>query len=262
MTDPLAAPFRLHHRRTGAGDPLLLVQGMSGHHRMWGERFVGSLEAAYDVVAYDHRGIGASDRGDGAFTIADLADDAAELIDHLGWESAHVLGISMGGMVAQELALRHPSRARTLVLGCTTAGGPDAFDAPGPARMVAAMQTRDPEVATRAGFEANLSARFRERPGAFEEFQAAVLAERVPVEVVMTQSLAALGHDVSARLSELDVPTLVVHGSEDEMILAREGERLAGLVPGARLDLWEGVGHLFWWEDPDRAVDAVRSHCR
>src|SRR3954454_2143417 len=115
---------RLFHQRRGAGEPLLLIQGMSGTHLSWGEPFVADLEREFAVVAYDHRGIGRSDPVSAPFSIADLADDAAGLLDALGWDTAHVLGISMGGMVAQELILRHPERVRTLALGCTYCGGP------------------------------------------------------------------------------------------------------------------------------------------
>src|SRR5438094_250084 len=114
----------LHHVLGGDGEPLLLIQGMSGTHLSWGEEFLGALQDDFQTVSYDHRGIGLSPATSDPFSIADLAEDAAALLDRLGWESAHVLGISMGGMVAQELALAHPDRIRTLTLGCTYCGGP------------------------------------------------------------------------------------------------------------------------------------------
>src|SRR6476619_55763 len=97
--------MKLHHIRRGAGEPLLLIQGMSGNHEHWGERLLELLERDFDVIAYDHRGVGWSPGIEKSFTIAELADDAAALLARLGVDRAHVLGISMGGMVAQELAL-------------------------------------------------------------------------------------------------------------------------------------------------------------
>ena len=122
----LATGPTIHYVRRGEGEPLLLIQGMSGNHLAWGEPFLGDLERDFDLVAYDHRGVGHSSAVTDPFSINDMADDAAALIDALGWESAHVVGISMGGMVAQELALRHPDRIRTLTLGCTYCGGEGA----------------------------------------------------------------------------------------------------------------------------------------
>ena len=113
----------IEYVRRGTGEPLLLIQGMSGTHASWGEPFLSLLEPHLDLIAYDHRGIGASAPRDGSFTIADLAQDAAGVLDALGIERAHVLGISMGGMVAQELAIAHPERLRTLTIGCSYPGG-------------------------------------------------------------------------------------------------------------------------------------------
>src|SRR5688500_3738894 len=105
----------LHYVERGDGEPLLLIMGLSGTHLAWGDPFVDALAADFTVIAYDHRGVGRSSRIDEPFTLVQLADDAAALMDGLGLESAHVLGVSMGGMVAQELALRRPDRIRTLV---------------------------------------------------------------------------------------------------------------------------------------------------
>ncbi|MGQ0838479.1 alpha/beta fold hydrolase [Actinokineospora sp.] len=252
---------RLHYVRRGQGAPLLLIQGMAGHDRLWGEPFLALLERDFDVVAYNHRGIGESSWAEGPFTVAGLADDAARVLGAVGWSDAHVLGISLGGMVAQELAVAHPDQVRTLVLGCTYAG-PDggALDAPGPARMLAAMNTGDARKSLRAGYEANLSPGFRADESRYAEFLDVTLAERVPGPVVLLQFQAALAHDAVRGLRKLAIPTLVVHGTEDEMITPMNGAHIAGLVPGARLEMLDGVGHLFWWERPELSAKLVREH--
>jgi 3-oxoadipate enol-lactonase len=262
MSHLTVAGRRLFHQRRGAGEPLLLIQGMSGTHLAWGEPFVAGLERDFDVVAYDHRGIGRSDPQHDPFSIADLAEDAAGLLDALGWESAHVLGISMGGMVAQELALRHPGRVRTLALGCTYCGGPGSSLAPPETinKLSAGMMSGDRELAIRTGFEVNVSAGFAAGEGAYDAFRAMAKALPAPVPVIMLQMQAIAGHDTSARLPSLDVPTLVVHGDEDAMIPVENGRLIASLVPGARLEVLPGVGHMFWWEQPERSAELVRAH--
>ena len=251
---------RLHHIRRGTGEPLLLIMGMGGHHRMWGEDFLSRLDPHFDIVAFDHRGIGTSDRADDPFTIADLADDSARILDEVGWPSAHIFGISLGGMVAQELALRHPSRVRTLALGCTYPGKGGDLTAPGPVRAIEAGLAGDRELAIRTSFEVNVSRAYAAASANYDVFREAALSTRVPVPVIIMQSQAAVEHDALERLSGITVTTLVIHGTVDEMILPMNAELIAKAVPGARLELFEGVGHLFWWEEPGRTAGLLREH--
>lgn len=251
---------RLHHIRRGAGEPMLLIMGMGGHHRMWGEPFLSRLEPDFELVAFDHRGIGTSDRADEPFTIADLADDAARVLDEVGWLRAHVFGISLGGMVAQELALRHPERVRTLTLGCTYPGKGGDLTAPGPQRAIEAGLTGDREAAIRTSFEVNVSRSYAAVDANYPVFREQALSTRVPIPVVLMQSQAAVAHDALDRLAGIDVPTMVIHGTEDEMILFGNAELIAKTIPGARLELFDGAGHLFWWEDPDRTAALLREH--
>jgi 3-oxoadipate enol-lactonase len=253
---------RLAYTRRGAGEPLLLIMGVAGHHGMWGEPFLTALAANYDVVAFDHRGIGRSARAEAGFTIAELADDAAGVLDGLGWASAHVMCISMGGTVAQELALGHPERVRRLVLGCTWAGTDTDHPvwAPGVGKLAEAGMSGDLEAAARLMFAANVSPGFATEPGRFEEFAEIAASVQVPGPVTLMQMQAAAIHDAVGRLADLAAPTLVVHGTADDVILTSAGERLAALVPGAALELFDDVGHLFFWEQPQRAADVVTSH--
>lgn len=253
---------RLFHLRRGDGEPLLLIQGMSGTHLSWGEPFASELARDFDTVAYDHRGIGRSDPTADPFSIADLAADAAGLLDELGWATAHVLGISMGGMVAQELALSHPERIRSLTLGCTYCGGPGSALAPQSTleRLSAGMMSGDRELAIRTGFEVNVSAAFAAQEGSYDAFRAMAKSLPAPIPVIMLQMQAIAGHDTSARLPQLRMPTLVVHGDEDQMLPVQNGRLIASLIPGAQLEILPGVGHMFWWEQPARSAELVRAH--
>lgn len=253
----------LHHDRRGSGEPLLLIQGMSGHSLHWGPDFIGALEPDFDTIAVDHRGTGLSPRAEGPFTIADLADDAVATLDELGLDAVHLLGISMGGMVAQELVLRHPGRVRTLVLGCTYAGGPEGrlTDPQVWATLAHAMRSGDRERAFRASWEANVSAEFAAREERFAAFREIAARRPVAVGVIMLQLQAIAQHDTSARLGEIAAPTLVVHGTADRMLDVANGEAIARAIPGARLEALDGVGHMFWLEQPERSAALVREHC-
>jgi 3-oxoadipate enol-lactonase len=252
----------LHYERAGSGEPLLLIQGMSGTHVAWGEPFNGALEESFDVVAFDNRGIGLSERISEPFTIAEMAEDTAALLDELGWESAHVVGISMGGMIAQELALAHAGRLRSLTLGCTYCGGPDSQLMPqeNAEKLLAGLSSGDRAQAIRAGYEVNLSPSFRADEDTFAAFHE--MATRVPAarDIIQLQLQAILGHDTSGRLGDVATPTLIVHGTVDGVLPYANGEQIASLMPGARLETLEDVGHMFWWEQPQRSAELIREH--
>lgn len=252
----------LYYERAGSGEPLLLIQGMSGTHVSWGKPFKGALEEGFDVVAFDNRGIGLSERIEEQFTIAELAEDTAALLDELGWESAHVLGISMGGMIAQELALAHPERLRSLTLGCTYCGGSGAQLMPqeNAEKLLAGFSSGDREQAIQAGYEVNLSPGFRADEAAFASFHEMATSVPAAREVIQLQLQAILGHDTSGRLGEIATPALILHGTVDGVLPYANGEQISTLMPGARFETLEDVGHMFWWEQPQRSAELVREH--
>jgi pimeloyl-ACP methyl ester carboxylesterase len=252
----------LHYERAGEGEPLLLIQGMSANHLAWGRPFSSLLERDFEVISFDNRGIGLSAAATEAFSIAEMAADTAALLEALEVESAHVLGISMGGMIAQELALAHPAKLRSLTLGCTYCGGDgsqlmDPTDFQG---LVEAMASGDRTRVYRAMYELNLSPGFRAEESRFAEF--VEMAEALPAarETIGLQVQAIAAHDTSARLGGIAAPTLVVHGTVDRVLGYPNGPLVASLIPGARLETYEDVGHMFWWEQPERSAELVREH--
>jgi 3-oxoadipate enol-lactonase len=259
-----AGEIELDYERSGNADgpPLLLIMGMSGTSLHWGEPFLQLLRRDFDVIAYDHRGVGASTALHGAVTIREMADDAAALLEALALDGAHVLGVSMGGMIAQELALNHPERLRTLTLGCTYCGGEgSALASPSDlAELVEAMPSGDRERALRAGWAINVSVAMAADEDAFATFRQIAQRRAVAVAVIMQQMQACAAHDTSARLARIAAPTLVVHGSEDRMLPVQNGRLIASRIPGARLEILDGVGHLFFWERPERSAELVREH--
>jgi 3-oxoadipate enol-lactonase len=256
------AGTELNYERSGAGEPLLLIQGMSANHLAWGRPFSSLLERDFEVIAPDNRGMGLSRPVTEAFSIAEMAADAAGLLEALEIESAHVLGISMGGMIAQELALAHPGKLRSLTLGCTYCGGEGSqLMDPGDFRgLVEAMASGDPQRVFRAMYELNLSPGFRAEESRFADFTAMAAALAAPRETIGLQVQAIVSHDTSARLPDVATPTLVVHGTADRVLGYPNGPLIASLIPGARLETYEDVGHMFWWEQPERTADVVRQH--
>lgn len=248
--------------RSEQGEPLLLIQGMGGTHLSWGDAFLDALGDGLERITYDHRNTGRSGRDDGELSIAQLAGDAAELIDGLGLDSAHVVGISMGGMVAQELVLRHPERVRSLTLGCTWPGGAEV-ERPDPELWRETLQAQasgDRERALRASFAMNLSDGWTAEAQHYEPFRQMVLALPVAPVVMGRQLQAVLAFDAAGRLGAIEAPTLVLHGTEDRVVPPANGELLARGIAGARLEHLDGAGHMFWWEQPQRSAELIRAH--
>ncbi|HWX43871.1 MAG TPA: alpha/beta hydrolase [Solirubrobacteraceae bacterium] len=265
---PLArvGEIELSYERTGSGPPLLLIMGMSGTFSHWPEPFLDQLRASFEVIVYDHRGVGeSSPRGDEPVTTAGLAADAAGLLDALELGAVDVLGISMGGMVAQELVLAHPERVGALVLGCTYCGGPDSALASPEViqRLAAGMSSGDRELSIRTAWEINASPAFvasAEGQREWETFRAIGMRRAVPVPTIMAQMRAVVGHDTHARLGQLAMPTLIVHGTADQMVPVENAHLIHRLIPGSRLEILDGAGHLFFWEQPHRSAELVLDH--
>src|ERR1700691_1097716 len=257
-----AGEVELSYERSGSGPPLLLIMGMSGTFGHWSEPFMNTLREDFEVIVYDHRGVGESSPLEGELTIARLGADAAGLLAALEIDSAHVLGISMGGMVAQELALAHPERIRTLALGCTHCGGEDSsLASPEVAqRLGEGMASGDRALAVRIAWEVNVSSAFAADDEAFEAFRTIGTRRAVAVPVIMAQVQACLAHDTSARLSQLRMPTLIVHGTADQMIPVANAHVIHGHIPGSGLEILDGIGHLFIWEQPQRSAELIGSH--
>jgi 3-oxoadipate enol-lactonase len=256
------AGTEVYYERRGSGEPLLLIQGLGGNSAHWGEAFLTQLEGDFDLIAFDNRGAGQSGSPSDDFTIADLATDTLGLLDALELERAHILGISMGGMVAQELALRAPDRVITLTLGCTSPGGTQARPTASEVvqELTAAVLSGNKERMLRTGYELVVSAQFAADPVNYAQFSETARRYPADIQLLMSQYAALNGHDVYGRLRGLTVPTLVIHGTADRMLDHINGDLIASMVPGARLELLDGVGHLFFVEEPERSAGLIREH--
>lgn len=238
--------MRIAWERHGTGPPLLLIHGL-GYARWGWEPVVEPLARRFDVILFDNRGIGESDAPPGPYTVASMAKDAVQVLDEAGVDRAHILGTSLGGMVAQELALAWPERVDRLVLACTTPGGPKAF--PMPQRTVDLMLAR----ATMREYVENAL-----EPDPRPEIVDRILEHRErtaqPFEPWAAQAAAGAGFDAHDRLGSLAAPTLVQHGDGDVVVDPRNAGLLAEAIPDARVSIYPGAGHLFMWQDPERFV--------
>lgn len=251
----------LHYERSGGGEPLLLITGFTISSAVF-EPVLELYGGRFDCITYDNRGSGRSGAPLKPTSMAELAADAAGLLEAIGVESAHVCGLSMGGMIAQELALAHPQRLRSLTLGCTYCGGEGSQLMPreNVEKLAGAMSSGNRDTAIRASYEINLSPAFRAAGNAYAAFHE--MATKVPAakKVIEVQAQAIFGHDTSGRIGEISTPTLIVHGTEDGVLPFPNGEQIAALMPQARFKVLEGVGHMFWWEQPQRSAELIREH--
>lgn len=240
----VSGDVRIAYEVVGEGPPVLLMQGL-GYPRWGWEPVVEPLAERFTVVYYDNRGIGESDVPPGPYTTRQLADDGVAVLDAAGIQRSHVIGTSLGGMAAQELAAAYPERVDRLVLACTSPGNGGV---PMPERTVALMAeaaTLAPEVALRRFVENALA------PGADAALVDRIYERRLasPPDPAGWQAQAAAGASF-AGVEGISAPTLIVHGSEDAVIDVRNVELLADRIPGARVEVLAGRGHLFFWEDP------------
>jgi 3-oxoadipate enol-lactonase len=241
---------KIHYETAGQGDPLLLIMGFGMPGAAWLlslPYFTPNFEVAY----FDNRGTGASDVPGDGYEIPVMARDACAVLDALGWERAHVYGVSMGGMIAQQLALDFPGRVRSLVLGCTSSGEPE----PTPEVLAArrqlaesvALMKDDPERAIDLMLPLSFTDAFLER---HPEVRTAMLAF---VKAAPTQKVPEIPEDggapgqweTASRLGEIAVPALILHGTEDRLIPLEHGYRLFEGIPRAEMRIFKGVGHTY-----------------
>jgi pimeloyl-ACP methyl ester carboxylesterase len=240
----------------GAGDPpLLLIQGLGCSSDMW-FRVLKGLSAVRRTIRFDNRGIGRSTMTDEPWTLEDMADDALEVLDAADVDRAHVLGISMGGLIAQELALRHPERVAGLILGCTHPGGRDAV------RMDPAAATMLMDRSAKSYREAaEASVPFLYATATRDEIEADLTARlRYPMRAAAYwfQLEAIRRHDGTLpRLAQITSPTLVIHGTADRLVQPGNAPLIADAIPGARLEWLDGAGHVFWTDQTERSVALV-----
>jgi pimeloyl-ACP methyl ester carboxylesterase len=245
---------RLFFETLGEGPPLLLISGQAFDHHMW-DGVREDFAPFHRVIVYDHRGIGRSHHPDQPapldWSTRGFAQDAIAILDALGLPDAHVYGFSMGGRIAQWLAIDHPTRVRSLVLGATTPG--NAHGARRPASTDTVLASGD----ATGLMDLMVSRAWRARHPEWLAMMAERACHPMPPQAQRQHYLASEGHDAWALLPTIAAPTLVIHGTADLINPCANAALLASRIPGARQHLLEGVRHGYFWEAREEASAVV-----
>jgi 3-oxoadipate enol-lactonase len=240
---------------------LVLIQGM-GFDRFGWEPVLWKLRQHFRLVLVDNRGSGRSDLPTGSFGVADMAADIVAVLDAAGVRRAHVMGASLGGMVAQELAVDHPERVEGLVLVSTTPGWPFAYPMPAvSARLIAATGSMSREVALHRHAENALYGRTgaQRRPELVGRLVDLQRSRSADPRAWSAQAAAGARYAGRLRQTRIRARTLVLQGGADTVVDPRNAKLLARRIPGAQLVIFPELGHLLSWQDPDGFVDVVTS---
>jgi 3-oxoadipate enol-lactonase len=251
--------LKLRYEIRGNGEPVALIMGFSGSGRGWGEPFLKLMEARFKIFVIDNRGTGESDKAEAEFTLGDLAADIAAVLDHAKTPRAHIFGISMGGMIAQEFVLAYPERTRGLVLGCTNCGTSHSVAAdPAAIANLIPAPGMDPIEAARRAFSVACGKAFLN-----SEAGQGILNQAIadmgnypitPLDTLMRQGQAIGGFDSFARLGQIKSPTLIIHGDDDSIVPYPNAEVLHGAIAGSKKHTLKAAGHMFFWEAPEESV--------
>ena len=229
---------------------IVLINGLADDLESWGYQIPALVEAGYRVLRFDNRGIGQSDAPQGPYSSRMLADDAKALVDHLGISGFHLMGVSMGGMIAQEYALAYPGDLKSVTLACTYAVADPFCQTMFAMWADLAAKISVPFVMRDVALWAFTGPFFEDRPADAAEFAAAMAALPMPLAAYLAQMAVIQAHDTMGRLKGLKTPTCVIAGEEDILIPVRLSKRLQLAIPGAQ---WATVpgGHACIWESPD-----------
>ena len=241
----------LYYVESGRGEPLVLLTGFGGDHLSWGFQ-LSAFNARYRVLAFDNRGSGRSSSPEGAYTTRLMADDTIALMDQVGIDSAHLLGVSLGGMIAQEVALHHPDRVRSLQLHCTAAR-PDRYMLALLENLRVVRRGLGSEAAQRAMALWLFSpATFNDRPEFVEMLLHSARTQTYPQSDsgFVGHGDAVASHDALDRLGDIVCPTLIAVGDDDQLAPVRFSRDMARAIPHAELHTVPGAGHVYFWEKP------------
>ena len=245
---------RIHWDEEGSGAPLLLIMGLGWSSHAW-HRSRPVLSEKYRTIALDNRGVGRSEAPPGPYSITQMAADAAAVLNAARVNTAHIFGISMGGMIAQEFALQYPHKVRSLILGCTAAGGPQAVRAEQEVLQVLMTRGQDPDQFAKAIspfiYDQGTS------PERIEEDTAVRRKWYPSADAYFAQLQAIMAWEAYSRIGQISAPTLVIHGENDRLVPPENARRISARIPGAKLVMLPKASHIFATDQPHAAHAAI-----
>ncbi len=245
--------IQIYYEMHGQGDPLVLIMGLRRNAEWW-YRQIPTLSKHFEVLVFDNRGAGRTDKPKMDYSIRLFADDTAGLMEALSLRKANILGVSMGGYIAQELALNYPDGVKSLVLACTGPGGERAVLAsPERLKKFTANEGLTPEEILKKDMDIYFSDEYIvKNQEKMEEFIKLSLRYYQPLDAFERQFAACLRHDTANRLSRIDVPTLILSGDDDPLVPSENSKMLNELIPGSEFVFFPGKRHCFFIEEADR----------
>lgn len=257
--------INMYYEIHGKGEPLVFING-AGASVEWGAPVqIPVYSHEYQLVFFDNRGAGQSDKPDIRYTTEMMADDLAGLLDVIGIKSAHISGTSMGGMIAQQFVLRYPKRVRSLILQCTYCGGPHSI-LPDETIRITAGPKMAPEELAKKMIDLTMTREFIEKnPGLIEQIMSMMTNKLAPPVGMMRQGQAVKDHNTYKHLPEIKAPTLVISGDADRALPVENSRIIAARIPGAELVILKNTGHLLIeaGDEPNRiTLDFLKRHSK
>jgi pimeloyl-ACP methyl ester carboxylesterase len=249
---------KYYYRIEGQGEPLVMIRGLGSNSDHWYAQ-LPALRRQYRILLFDNPGIARTADQEGSYSISSMAEDVIALMDEVGFETAHIVSLSMGGMIAQEIAINHPERVKGLVLGVTHCGGEKQVR-PSEAvmKIFAAMIQEGTEKAKMAAGAALFAPEtLKSHPEIAVRYTEISLRNPVPATILIKQMEAIQGFDAWDRLSRITAPTLVLTADQDVLIPPENSEILAERIPNAELVIIQGAGHQVFVEQADASNDAI-----
>jgi len=249
----------LYYELHGEGVPLLLITGWGASAENWDPKLIKDLSESYKVISIDNRGVGQSSKPDVEYSIKMMADDVKGLMDAIDEEKAHVLGFSMGGMIALDLALYYPETVKSLILCGAFCGGPSTKLTQDVRNMMQLFTSGQPiempiEDLMKQFFSLVFTPKFLQ-----ENMEGLMIMFKTPppIYVFQRQAQAIVAYNASERLNDVTAPTLVLTGEADVMVLPENSKFLADGIPNAQLKMFKDTGHMFLWEIKDQAAKVL-----